>query len=428
MCGGLVTPCMPVPVVCELWMTGLAGLSQPWIWGGKPSYPPRAAVSEGAKSFSLVHFLSDDHFKVSRQYSPKLEAPPRSQFYTLSSTGREPLFEFLKGRYAWVSQLHARTSTPAQSQGRRIYRRVYSFKRRFERSAQMRGSSKTIPSTVAAETDRIESSPILTVGSLSSLPFAIALPCALLADSTIILDLRGGTNADMAPQIDYMTEVYRPLLEKFGATFDFDLHKRGYFPKGGGHATITINPVSQLRHIVLTDPGNIKCIYGWSFVAGNLSIRLADKMSGGATQELVSKLSQSMAKAIKIECYKELREMAPDNCNVCETSTGCILGGDALGKRDVEPLAVGRSAAAQLLAALDCGACLDHYAQDQVIILMALANGRSAVRVGEVTLHTKTAIHIAETVAKVKFTITPQGNNNIIECNGLGFVNASVPR
>lgn len=28
-------------------------------------------------------------------------------------------------------------------------------------------------------------------------------------------------------QIDFMTEILRPNIEKFGATFDFDLKKRG---------------------------------------------------------------------------------------------------------------------------------------------------------------------------------------------------------
>lgn len=39
--------------------------------------------------------------------------------------------------------------------------------------------------------------------------------------------------------------------------------------------------------------------------------------------------------------------------------------------------------------------------QDQMILLMALADGTSHIRVGEVTLHTKTAIYIAEMLTEV---------------------------
>ena len=51
---------------------------------------------------------------------------------------------------------------------------------------------------------------------------------SFFCNSPVHLDLKGGTNAEMAPQIDFITEVFRPNLEKFGATFDFDLFTRGY--------------------------------------------------------------------------------------------------------------------------------------------------------------------------------------------------------
>lgn len=55
----------------------------------------------------------------------------------------------------------------------------------------------------------------------------IALPLTYFCDSPVILNLKGGTNAEMAPQIDFITEILRPNLERFGATFDFDLIRRG---------------------------------------------------------------------------------------------------------------------------------------------------------------------------------------------------------
>jgi len=35
----------------------------------------------------------------------------------------------------------------------------------------------------------------------------VALPCILFSNGITTLKLRGGTNAEMAPQIDYTTEV-----------------------------------------------------------------------------------------------------------------------------------------------------------------------------------------------------------------------------
>lgn len=106
---------------------------------------------------------------------------------------------------------------------------------------------------------------------------------------------------------------------------------------------------------------------------------------------------------------------------MAETNTGCIFGGSALGKREEKPQVTGSRAAAEIIKVITEGACVDDHAQDQVIILMALADGYSKIKVGAVTMHTKTAIYIAEKLTKAKFTITGQGSSSIIECQGIGL-------
>ncbi|CAG5055784.1 unnamed protein product [Parnassius apollo] len=263
-----------------------------------------------------------------------------------------------------------------------------------------------------------------TAGSISLL-LQVALPCALMADGPVTLDLKGGTNADMAPQIDYMDKVLRPVLQKFNANFSLKIHRRGYFPRGGGHVTVDVTPVRQLQSALIMERGDLLSVKGLSFVAGTLPIKLAYQMADGARQEL------GQFPNVNINCYKEDRHMAPDNCSGivlwCETSSGCVLGGDALGRRGTDAHTAGAQAAGALRAALLSRACIDAHMQDQVIIYMALAEGRSAINTGEVTLHTKTAMHIAELIAKSKFTIQPEGDLNIIECTGLGLINKNIP-
>lgn len=257
---------------------------------------------------------------------------------------------------------------------------------------------------------------IHTAGSVSLL-LQVALPCALFADSEVTMTLKGGTNAEMAPQIDYTTEVFRGILEKFGGTFDFELVRRGYFPKGGGEIRVTVKPVSQLNGVNLIEQGQITSIQGWSYTAGSLPVSLAHRTANGA------KGAFKKYKNVHIECYKEDREIAPDNCAgiilVAETDTGCILGSSALGKRDVKSEETGIKAALKLLNSIEEGACVDEYSQDQIIILMAIAKGPSSVRVGEITLHTKTAIFVVEALAKVQFNIvTVPTGGNVIRCTG----------
>ena len=87
---------------------------------------------------------------------------------------------------------------------------------------------------------------------------------------------------------------------------------------------------------------------------------------------------------------------------VAETSTGCILGGSSLGKRSEPPEQTGIKAASELITAFNEGACVDQHSQDQIVVLMALADGISKVKVGKITMHTKTAIYVAEKLTKVR--------------------------
>jgi RNA 3'-terminal phosphate cyclase (ATP) len=150
-----------------------------------------------------------------------------------------------------------------------------------------------------------------TAGCISLL-IQIVLPVTYFANGPIVLELKGGTNCSMAPQIDFITEVFRPNLEKFGCSFDFDLKKRGYFPKGGGHCVVNINPVKSILPVNLTNFGVVQKLYGWSFVAGSLPVKVAHEMADGAKRGFTR--SQQQVRDINIESYKEDHSMAPDNC------------------------------------------------------------------------------------------------------------------
>ena len=62
--------------------------------------------------------------------------------------------------------------------------------------------------------------------------------------------------------------------------------------------------------------------------------------------------------------------------------------------------------------------------QDQLIIFMALASGRSRMSCGEPTLHTRTAMTVAERLTGARFTVKPPKDDMqhwMLECVGAGF-------
>ena len=84
---------------------------------------------------------------------------------------------------------------------------------------------------------------------------------------------------------------------------------------------------------------------------------------------------------------------------------------------------VGAAAAKQLINDLNFQSCVDQFMQDQLIIFMALANGKSRIKTGPLTLHTETAIYFAQKLTDAKFVVNKVDSCNIIECTGIGFKN-----
>lgn len=59
----------------------------------------------------------------------------------------------------------------------------------------------------------------------------------------------------------------------------------------------------------------------------------------------------------------------------------------------------------------------------QLIIFMALASGRSRMLCGELTLHTRTAMVVAEALTACKFKVHErEGGLWLVECQGAGHI------
>jgi len=107
--------------------------------------------------------------------------------------------------------------------------------------------------------------------------------------------------------------------------------------------------------------------------------------------------------------------------NVMALAAKTVLAASADGTAKINPAETGARAARELLEQLNSGnaATCDQYAQDQLIIFMALASGQSQIQTGPLTLHTRTAIYITELLTSARFKVSD--DNNLIECQGIGY-------
>ncbi|KZV94073.1 RNA 3'-terminal phosphate cyclase [Exidia glandulosa HHB12029] len=267
-----------------------------------------------------------------------------------------------------------------------------------------------------------------TAGS-TGLLLQVSLPCLLFSSAASTLTLRGGTNAANAPQIDYTQHIFLPFLKRhFGLDVDLNIARRGYFPKGGGELHVRVPAASPERgpipSVTLLERGTVISVKGRAYVAG-LPERLATEMHDAA----VARLSASPhipQDTIDITAVREEPKNAIGSGSGivlwAETDTGCRFAGSALGSKGKAFADVAHEAADELLRNLDAGGCVDEYMQDQMIIFIALAQGQSSIACGPLTLHTKTAIWVAEQLTDAKFEIVEQeGDRNVVHCTGIGL-------
>lgn len=71
---------------------------------------------------------------------------------------------------------------------------------------------------------------------------------------------------------------------------------------------------------------------------------------------------------------------------------------------------------------MDRKVTVDEYMQDQLVIFMALAKGKSRIRCHRLSEHAETAIYICEKLTNAKFRISERDSGTtIIECTGIGW-------
>jgi RNA 3'-terminal phosphate cyclase (ATP) len=253
-----------------------------------------------------------------------------------------------------------------------------------------------------------------TAGSISLLLQTLT-PLLIFAKKPVRFEIIGGTEGKWAPPILYTKNVTFPLLNGMGAGLSLEIVKHGYYPKGGGRVVVESKPAKKLYPFVCLERGKIDHITIDS-VCGSLPKEIAERQAKSALRTI-----QYHYPNVKISVsYKAVDSFSPGTSvtcvAVCENS---ILGADCLGERGLRAEIVGQRAAEDLIKSLKSNAALDKYMADQVLIFLALAKGKSRVKVEEITEHCKTNIGVIEKILPVEFEIDEKRKEISVE--GIGF-------
>ncbi len=241
-----------------------------------------------------------------------------------------------------------------------------------------------------------------TAGNIT-LIFQACLLGALKTTGPLTINLTGGTDVLWAPSWDYFAHVFLPLVKRMGVNAEASLKKRGYYPRGGGEASLTISPSTSLQPFVVETPETFTVIDGIIHSSG-LPEHVAARMKHAIIKE---------ATAASLEARVQVETMTSPSVGtgvtVWSSTDRTILGAAVLGERRLPAEQVGRTAVQRLVADIRAGATLDQYSVDQVLPYMVACPQRSACLIRECSSHTKTNIWLLQQFQPRRFELSSQG-------------------
>jgi len=258
-----------------------------------------------------------------------------------------------------------------------------------------------------------------TAGSIV-LVFQACILSFLKTKKIINIKLKGGTDVKWSPSWDYFENVFLRLLRLMGISVKSKLISRGYYPKGGGEAILTIEPSNIIRPLNIDENQEFREIYGIINIA-NLPTHIAARMKHASIKKIIE---NNLNASIKIDATTSFS--AGTGITLWSRSKDTILGKTKLGEKGVSAETIGEITANSLITEIRSGASIDTNSIDQILPYMFLASNYepSICLVKDLSGHTMTNIWLLSQFIKNKniFKITNKKNLSNIEIHGINYL------
>ncbi len=243
-----------------------------------------------------------------------------------------------------------------------------------------------------------------TAGSITLLAQALSIPA--MHHKKTKYTLHGGTDVRWSPPIDYTRNLLAPALSSYGV-MDIELHRRGFYPKGGGHATFTFGKKQDPKPFTALERGTLQYI----MCLCTASQQLLD-------QEVCEEVERNLRVLLDAHQVPLQFRMGYTNTQDAQYSITiyavhavekprALIGASALGDEASSPAATAQLAAKRFAEQLALPGVVDEHLADQLIPFLALHGGE--FKATRITPHTKANIAVAEKFTKASFRV--QGNH-----------------
>lgn len=237
-----------------------------------------------------------------------------------------------------------------------------------------------------------------TAGAAPLVLQTIALPLSF-AEGGSRVEISGGTHVPWSPCYHYLEWHWLHYMERIGFPIKTTLEAAGFYPRGGGRMSASIQPATSLSTLELTERGPLERIRGLSAVA-NLDLSIARRQERQALRRLerhgvrIAMEVTPLPSRSKGTLLLLMAEFAHSRC--------CYY---ALGEPGKPAERVADEAVDALEAFLATDAAVDAYLADQLILPLSFVPGVSELSTAKITSHLVTHAGIVKRFVPVEIEI-----------------------
>jgi RNA 3'-terminal phosphate cyclase (ATP) len=253
---------------------------------------------------------------------------------------------------------------------------------------------------------------VQSAGSITMILLTL-IPAVSLSGKSLSVQIIGGTDTSMSPTTDYLRYVVKEAYQTIGIKFQIQILRRGYYPKGGGIVIAEIDPCRLPDSTTLLATRQIEPMI--ASVCSQLPKNVGERQISSALVNLEKNGVHCNSYSFSFES-----SLSPGSSILvyAKSDFGPFIGGDSIGMRGKRAEEVGAEAAQRFLETYRTNVPIDFFLADMLVVPLSLMSGRSRYRIGRVTEHLTTNLHIARQIVSCKYSIEPAENTYIINIDG----------
>lgn len=239
-----------------------------------------------------------------------------------------------------------------------------------------------------------------TAGSITLLAQALSIPATHHKKTKY--SIHGGTDVLWSPPIDYARNVINPALRSYGV-IDAELHRRGFYPQGGGHVTYTLGKRQEPQPLTAIERGTLQYIMCMCSASQQL-----------LEQEVCEEVERNLR--VLLDAYGVPLQFRMGYANTQDPGYSVtlyavhtleqprsLIGANALGDEADSPAQAAQIAAKRFGEQMRSDGVVDEHVADHLIPYMGLHGGEIVAT--KITPHIRANIAVTEKFTNAKFSI-----------------------